>query len=64
MAIRLIDLRKTLRTGDRIPVTLHFANGHGIVYFQDGVLGWLMHKRPEWFGIKVEQKNARVEAAE
>ncbi len=35
-----------------------------VVYFQDGVLGWLMHKRPEWFGIKVEQKNARVEAAE
>jgi len=25
-----------------------------VVYFQDGVMGWLMHKRPEWFGIKVE----------
>ncbi|MEE8364934.1 MAG: branched-chain amino acid ABC transporter permease, partial [Gammaproteobacteria bacterium] len=27
-----------------------------VVYFQDGVMGWLMHKRPEWFGIKVESK--------
>ncbi len=25
-----------------------------VVYFQDGVMGWLAHKRPEWFGIKVE----------
>jgi len=29
-----------------------------VVYFQDGVMGWLMHKRPEWFGIKVEAKVA------
>jgi len=29
-----------------------------VVYFQDGVMGWLMHKRPEWFGIKVETKVA------
>ncbi|MCP3687575.1 MAG: branched-chain amino acid ABC transporter permease, partial [Gammaproteobacteria bacterium] len=28
-----------------------------VVYFQDGVLGWLMHKRPEWFGIRVENKS-------
>ncbi len=35
-----------------------------VVYFQDGVLGWLMHKKPEWFGIRVEQKTARAEAAE
>ena len=35
-----------------------------VVYFQDGVLGWLMHKKPEWFGIRVEQKNASAEAAE
>ncbi len=35
-----------------------------VVYFQDGVLGWLMHKRPEWFGMKVEQKTAAAEAAE
>lgn len=30
-----------------------------VVYFQDGVMGWLMHKKPEWFGIRVEQKEAR-----
>jgi len=30
-----------------------------VVYFQDGVMGWLMHKRPEWFGIKVEENIAR-----
>ncbi len=35
-----------------------------VVYFQDGVLGWLMHKKPEWFGIKVEQRTASAEAAE
>jgi branched-chain amino acid transport system permease protein len=29
-----------------------------VVYFQDGVMGWLMHKRPEWFGIRVEEKIA------
>ena len=29
-----------------------------VVYFQDGVMGWLVHKRPEWFGIKVEEKVA------
>ncbi|MCP4185980.1 MAG: branched-chain amino acid ABC transporter permease [Gammaproteobacteria bacterium] len=29
-----------------------------VVYFQDGVLGWLMHKRPEWFGIRVENKSS------
>ena len=27
-----------------------------VVYFQDGVMGWLIHKRPEWFGIRVEKK--------
>ena len=27
-----------------------------VVYFQDGVMGWLMHKYPELFGIKVEKK--------
>ena len=30
-----------------------------VVYFQDGVLGWLMHKRPEWFGIRIEEKASR-----
>ncbi len=34
-----------------------------VVYFQDGLMGWLMHKKPEWFGIRVEQKDA-VPAAE
>jgi len=29
-----------------------------VVYFQDGVLGWLAHKKPEWFGIRVEEKSA------
>jgi branched-chain amino acid transport system permease protein len=27
-----------------------------VVYFQDGLLGWLMTKKPEWFGIRVEKK--------
>jgi branched-chain amino acid transport system permease protein len=36
-----------------------------VVYFQDGVMGWLMHKKPEWFGIRVEKKeNTAVEAAQ
>ena len=25
-----------------------------VVYFQDGIMGWLMHRKPEWFGIRVE----------
>jgi len=28
-----------------------------VVYFQDGVMGWLMYKKPEWFGIRVEKKD-------
>lgn len=27
-----------------------------IVYFQQGIVGWLMDTRPEWFGIKVDPK--------
>ncbi len=27
-----------------------------VVYFQDGLMGWLKHVRPEWFGERVEQK--------
>ena len=27
-----------------------------VVYFQDGIMGWLKQKKPEWFGIRVEQK--------
>ena len=26
-----------------------------VVYFQQGILGWVREKRPEWFGIKVGQ---------
>jgi branched-chain amino acid transport system permease protein len=29
-----------------------------VVYFQDGVMGWLMYKYPHLFGIKVEEKVA------
>lgn len=29
-----------------------------VVYFQDGVMGWLAYKKPEWFGIRVEKKEA------
>lgn len=27
-----------------------------VVYFQDGLMGWLTTKKPAWFGIKVEEK--------
>lgn len=26
-----------------------------VVYFKDGVMGWLVRTRPEWFGIRVEE---------
>jgi branched-chain amino acid transport system permease protein len=26
-----------------------------VVYFQQGILGWLKARRPEWFGVRVEQ---------
>ncbi len=28
-----------------------------VVYFQDGLMGWLRQKKPEWFGIRVEKKD-------
>ncbi len=28
-----------------------------VVYFQEGLMGWLATKKPEWFGIRVENKN-------
>jgi len=28
-----------------------------VVYFKDGLMGWLMHVRPEWFGIRIEERN-------
>ncbi|MEM6356664.1 MAG: branched-chain amino acid ABC transporter permease [Pseudomonadota bacterium] len=36
-----------------------------VVFFQDGLMGWLRTKRPEWFGIAVERKDRiiREEAA-
>ena len=27
-----------------------------VVYFQDGIMGYLRHTRPEWFGVRVEEK--------
>jgi branched-chain amino acid transport system permease protein len=38
-----------------------------VVYFEQGIVGWLMEKKPEWFGIRVERKDeppAPVRAAE
>lgn len=29
-----------------------------VVYFQDGVMGALMRRKPEWFGIRIERKAA------
>lgn len=34
-----------------------------VVYFQDGLLGWLMRVRPEWFGIRVEEREAALQEA-
>ncbi len=34
-----------------------------VVYFQQGVLGWLQERRPQWFGIHVETQPARVTKA-
>ena len=31
-----------------------------VVFFQDGIMGWLMHRKPEWFGIRVEEKEPAV----
>jgi branched-chain amino acid transport system permease protein len=27
-----------------------------VVYFQDGIMGYLRHTKPEWFGVRVERK--------
>ena len=39
-----------------------------VVYFQDGLMGWVKHVKPEWFGERVENKSgiddARAEAAQ
>jgi len=34
-----------------------------VVYFQDGLMGWLMRVRPEWFGIRVEDRETTVTEA-
>lgn len=37
-----------------------------VVYFQDGIMGWAKRNKPEWFGIRVEEKKliSQPEAAE
>jgi len=27
-----------------------------VVFFQQGIMGWVMERRPEWFGIKIDRK--------
>ncbi|MEM7509124.1 MAG: branched-chain amino acid ABC transporter permease [Pseudomonadota bacterium] len=34
-----------------------------VVYFQDGLMGWLMHKRPHWFGVVVDTKEIKGKEA-
>jgi len=34
-----------------------------VVYFQEGIMGWLMRVKPAWFGIVVENKQQRGQAA-
>ena len=34
-----------------------------VVYFKDGVMGYLLHTRPEWFGVVVDKKEAEEKAA-
>jgi branched-chain amino acid transport system permease protein len=31
-----------------------------VVYFQQGIMGWLMARKPEWFGIRVEGAKQRL----
>jgi branched-chain amino acid transport system permease protein len=31
-----------------------------VVYFQEGLLGWLMRKKPEWFGIRIAARKAVI----
>ena len=32
-----------------------------VVYFQDGIMGWIKRQRPEWFGIRVEQQDLEAQ---
>ena len=34
-----------------------------VVYFQEGIMGWLQRRRPEWFGIRVEAREPATEGA-
>ncbi|MGI9363987.1 MAG: branched-chain amino acid ABC transporter permease [Rhizobiaceae bacterium] len=34
-----------------------------VVYFQDGLMGWLRHNKPEWFGVVVDEKDETVSEA-
>ena len=31
-----------------------------VVFFQEGIMGWVMRKKPEWFGIRVEGGKQRL----
>lgn len=33
-----------------------------VVFFQDGLMGYLKHKRPDWFGIRVETRETEARA--
>lgn len=32
-----------------------------VVYFQEGIMGWLMARKPEWFGVRVEERAPGLE---
>ena len=34
-----------------------------VVYFQQGILGWVRTKKPEWFGERVEDSNVKASPA-
>lgn len=35
-----------------------------VVYFQDGLMGWIMRQKPEWFGVKVDTARTAQEASQ
>lgn len=35
-----------------------------VVYFQQGILGWVRGRKPEWFGVHVEGGGVKVESGE
>ncbi len=35
-----------------------------VVYFREGVMGWMMRTRPEWFGIAIDETKSSTEAAQ